>query len=430
MYTDGAALQNGDENAQAGSGLWYGQNDPRNAAIRLPDTIEQTNNAGEAVAILEAVRRAPKNSLLRIRSDSQVIIDGLTKNLQTWEDKGWIGVMNKDVLIPTVALMRSREGHTILEKVKGHSGNIGNDGADALAGEGARKATSDDIDLRVPPNAPQVFGAKLAKMTQALLYKGILENKTPPIRRTALINLDMIRYAVEEACGMLPTDARIWRSFNSKDIPKNIRAFLWKATHGTYWIGHRWEQVPNSEHRALCSTCQSTETMQHILTECPNSGQEIVLRTARKLWEKTGLPWPNPTLGTQLGCGMIKFKDDEGKVHRARSRLYTKLISQAAHTIWKIRLEWVIDRESDPERKHSVAEIERKYIQAVNKNLRLDCLTSDSERYGSRATNGALVRATWKGLLQNEQELPPNWNTWRTGVLVGIGEGRPPGRNR
>lgn len=118
---------NGSENARAGSGLWYVNDDPRNVALRLPDSIEQTNNAGEAVAVLEAVRRAPHNALLRIKSDSQVTIDGLTKNLQSWEDKGWIGVKYMDILIPTVALMRARKGHTILEKVKGHSGSEGNE---------------------------------------------------------------------------------------------------------------------------------------------------------------------------------------------------------------------------------------------------------------------------------------------------------------
>ncbi|KAF7797089.1 hypothetical protein EIP86_008281 [Pleurotus ostreatoroseus] len=38
VYTDGSALHNGCTNAQAGAGIFYGPNDPRTAARRLPNT--------------------------------------------------------------------------------------------------------------------------------------------------------------------------------------------------------------------------------------------------------------------------------------------------------------------------------------------------------------------------------------------------------
>src|SRR5438046_10130619 len=36
VYTDGACNNNGDENAQAGSGIWYGDGDTRNREMRVP----------------------------------------------------------------------------------------------------------------------------------------------------------------------------------------------------------------------------------------------------------------------------------------------------------------------------------------------------------------------------------------------------------
>src|SRR5436190_13702749 len=88
VYTDGACINNGDENAQAGSGIWYGENDTRNKALRVPGPI-QTNQVGELYAILETIKDNLQNSPLLIKSDSKYAIDGLTKHIDEWEDKGW-----------------------------------------------------------------------------------------------------------------------------------------------------------------------------------------------------------------------------------------------------------------------------------------------------------------------------------------------------
>ncbi|RDB15753.1 hypothetical protein Hypma_003757 [Hypsizygus marmoreus] len=47
----------------------------------LLNSLEQMNNAGEAVAILLAVEAALTDAILYIKSDSKIVIDGLTKNL-------------------------------------------------------------------------------------------------------------------------------------------------------------------------------------------------------------------------------------------------------------------------------------------------------------------------------------------------------------
>ncbi|KAF5381283.1 hypothetical protein D9615_008354 [Tricholomella constricta] len=230
VYTDGSCINNGCEDAKAGSGLWYGPDDARNLSLRLPDTLEQTNNTGEAVAILVAAQKAGPTANLTIRSDSQITIDGLIKNLPKWESKGWIGVANSAILKATVATLRQRAGKTILQKVKGHSDDPGNDGADRLAGIGARKEISDEIDLSTPKPF-HVSGAKISKMSQALLYRGILETRTPKVRRSTLINLDMTRHAVHALTGTLPTDSVIWKSIRNRHISKKISAYLWKVMH-------------------------------------------------------------------------------------------------------------------------------------------------------------------------------------------------------
>ncbi|KAJ6548853.1 hypothetical protein B0H19DRAFT_855805, partial [Mycena capillaripes] len=54
IYTDGSAINNGKEDAQAGAGVYYGPNDGRNRAIRVPTELLPSNNVGEILAIKEA----------------------------------------------------------------------------------------------------------------------------------------------------------------------------------------------------------------------------------------------------------------------------------------------------------------------------------------------------------------------------------------
>ncbi|KAL1661067.1 hypothetical protein GGF50DRAFT_20505, partial [Schizophyllum commune] len=58
VATDGSCLNNGWANAKAGAGVFFGHGDPRNKSIRLPDRLEQSNQAGEIVGALLATQGA------------------------------------------------------------------------------------------------------------------------------------------------------------------------------------------------------------------------------------------------------------------------------------------------------------------------------------------------------------------------------------
>src|SRR5204862_1234654 len=163
INTDGSCINNGQEDAQAGSGIWYGENDPRNTALRVPGKI-QSKQTGELYAILHVAKTVPKEAPLTIKSDSQYVIKGLTKNLTHWEDKGWIGVSNSEMFKTTAAWLRSRNNTTSFQWIKGHSGETGNEEADRLAAEGASLPQEENLDLEAPTNFVHT-GAKLAIMT-------------------------------------------------------------------------------------------------------------------------------------------------------------------------------------------------------------------------------------------------------------------------
>ncbi|KAH9858876.1 hypothetical protein C2E23DRAFT_718170, partial [Lenzites betulinus] len=57
IATDGACLNNGERNACAGAGVYVEDNHPLNMSMRLPLTIHQSNQTGEAVATLLATRK-------------------------------------------------------------------------------------------------------------------------------------------------------------------------------------------------------------------------------------------------------------------------------------------------------------------------------------------------------------------------------------
>ncbi|KAJ3714409.1 hypothetical protein C8R42DRAFT_632817, partial [Lentinula raphanica] len=112
VYTDGSCINNGNEDARAGAGIFCPSNEDLNWAIRLPEGIPQTNQSGEILSIMEAAKTVQINSNLRIFSDSKTSIEGLTKHRQKWEDAGFIGVANPREYKATIATLRNRKAKT------------------------------------------------------------------------------------------------------------------------------------------------------------------------------------------------------------------------------------------------------------------------------------------------------------------------------
>lgn len=154
VYTDGASKNNQGAKqgkSAAGYGVYYGPNDPRNYSGRVSG--EQTNNRGELQAINHALVNAAKDVKCgkaghhKIITDSQYSIDSITKWSSNWEKNGWrtsngAPVQNKDLIQACrkhIAEIQSYGGKVEFAKVKGHSGNHGNDMADKLAVDGCYK---------------------------------------------------------------------------------------------------------------------------------------------------------------------------------------------------------------------------------------------------------------------------------------------------
>ncbi|XP_052256695.1 ribonuclease H1-like isoform X2 [Dreissena polymorpha] len=142
VYTDGACSNNGKGNPQAGIGVYWGPNHAGNLSERLEG--RQTNNRAEIHAVVRAVQYAKTRGIqeLTVHTDSQFLINSMTKWLPSWLKKDWktstgAPVINREDF---EALIHHSKGIKIhWNHVRGHQGIHGNEEADKLAVAGANK---------------------------------------------------------------------------------------------------------------------------------------------------------------------------------------------------------------------------------------------------------------------------------------------------
>ena len=131
VYTDGACLGN------PGPGGWgvrilYPNGTVRELGGRDAST---TNNRMELQGALAALRAVEPVAAATVYSDSQYVINGLTKWLPGWKRKGWVTstrapVKNRDLW---KLLDAADPGRVKWRHVRGHSGDPNNDRADEIA---------------------------------------------------------------------------------------------------------------------------------------------------------------------------------------------------------------------------------------------------------------------------------------------------------
>jgi ribonuclease HI len=134
VYTDGACKGNP---GPGGWGAWlrYGKHE------RELFGGEQltTNNRMELMAVIQALTALSRPCKVTIHTDSEYVRKGITEWIHGWKQRGWKTADKKPV--KNQELWQRLEGlsklHCINWRwVKGHSGDPGNERADALANQG------------------------------------------------------------------------------------------------------------------------------------------------------------------------------------------------------------------------------------------------------------------------------------------------------
>jgi len=100
---------------------------------------ETTNNRMELTAAIEALNALRRASTVVLYTDSKYVMDGIREWLPNWKKRGWKTASKKPVKNQDLwqALDQATERHDITwQWVRGHTGNPGNEAADALANRG------------------------------------------------------------------------------------------------------------------------------------------------------------------------------------------------------------------------------------------------------------------------------------------------------
>jgi ribonuclease HI len=141
-----------------------------------------TNNTAELQAVIEAIRIATRYTVthLHIMSDSEYVRKGLTKYVKQWINNGWTKadgqpVANQDYWKELLDVERDWKagGRTLdLMWVKGHSGEPGNDAADA----NAKTASKSQRRYRFKESPAEEYTAKLPDANPLIMKTRMLFN--------------------------------------------------------------------------------------------------------------------------------------------------------------------------------------------------------------------------------------------------------------
>ena len=99
---------------------------------------ETTNNRMEMTAVIEGLKALKERCVVDLYTDSKYVLEGATKWLAGWQEKGWKKADKKPVLNVDLwqVLAELLAQHEITwHWVKGHAGNPYNERVDALAVE-------------------------------------------------------------------------------------------------------------------------------------------------------------------------------------------------------------------------------------------------------------------------------------------------------
>ena len=134
IYTDGACKGNP---GRGGWGAWLVAGEHQQELFGGEHNT--TNNRMELTAVIEALTALRRPCDVVIHTDSQYVQKGISEWIHGWKKRGWKTAAREPVKNVDLwqALDTAQQQHRIQWRwVRGHSGHVGNERADALANRG------------------------------------------------------------------------------------------------------------------------------------------------------------------------------------------------------------------------------------------------------------------------------------------------------
>jgi len=140
VYTDGACTNNGQKNAAAGIGIYFGEDDDRNVSAKIDG--KQSNNTAELSAIIGVYDILKRN--IEMGEDVTIVSDSIYAIRCAGEyglknaNCNWIKDIPNKELVQRIYELYSTKSNVHFMHIKAHTGredihSIGNDHADRLA---------------------------------------------------------------------------------------------------------------------------------------------------------------------------------------------------------------------------------------------------------------------------------------------------------
>lgn len=197
IYTDGSSKGN------PGPGGWGAIILKGHDVQELAGSDEKTtNNRMELTAVINALKKTSEENMIRVFTDSEYLINGITKWVYGWNTKGWKtasggDVLNKDLWQELMGLTANREIEW--RKVKGHAGHPANERVDDLATTLADSISNPDIKINLfkgsikdypidltQPTLEQISPtAEMKKKAKAYSYISLVDGKVQTHRTWA-----------------------------------------------------------------------------------------------------------------------------------------------------------------------------------------------------------------------------------------------------
>ena len=155
IYVDGACRNNQKDN-NVGAWAFIVFKGGQKLGSKSNAEFGTTNNKQELTAVYEALKWSNKlGEPVNIYCDSEYVINSVTKWMIGWYSKGWVKADGKPVanldLMKSIYSVYNPDKHTFI-KIKGHSGNTGNDAVDELC-----NVAMDELILNDPEYSPLNF---------------------------------------------------------------------------------------------------------------------------------------------------------------------------------------------------------------------------------------------------------------------------------
>lgn len=139
IYTDGSYKSS---KKQGGYGIVVYDKNMNLIKYSFKGVINTTNNRMELMGFISALKQIPFNSKVKIISDSEYVINPITKNwLEKWIKEDFKNKKNEDLWKEVIKLLPYYD--LTLEWTKGHENDVRNNFADMLA----QHASNIDLDI-------------------------------------------------------------------------------------------------------------------------------------------------------------------------------------------------------------------------------------------------------------------------------------------